>query len=254
MTEPGAGSDLKGIRTRAARDGESYLLNGSKTFITNGGQADLVIVAARTDTEAAARGISLFLVDTTLSGFSRGVPLEKLGQHGQDTCELFFDHVRLDLSSLLGQVEGQGFVQLMEQLPQERLIVAIQAVVPAETALTQTLDYTKQRRAFGERVFDFQNTQFTLAEAATHTRVMRTFLDDCILRHLSGELDVATAAMAKWWCTDRSMAVLDDCLQLHGGYGYMKEYPIARMWVDQRVQRIYAGTNEIMKRIIARSL
>ncbi|MET9028583.1 acyl-CoA dehydrogenase family protein [Nocardia sp. NPDC004168] len=254
MTEPGTGSDLQSVKTKAIREGDEYVVNGSKTFITNGSQADLIIVVAKTDTSEGASGISLILVEADRPGFRRGRVLDKVGQKGQDTSELFFEDVRVPVSNLLGTQEGQGFVQLMQQLPQERLIIAVGSVAGMEAALEVTLRYTKERHAFGKPLFAFQNTKFTLAEAATETRVARVFLDDCIVRHLRGELDIPTVAMAKWWTTDRAMSVADECLQLHGGYGYMSEYPISRMWTDSRVQKIYGGTNEIMKEIIARSL
>ena len=255
MTEPGTGSDLQNVKTRAVRDGDDYVMNGSKTFITNGGQADLVVVAAKTgSTNQGADAISLILVEAARDGFRRGRPIDKIGQQGNDTTELFFDDVRVPVTNLLGINEGQGFAQLMQQLPQERLIIVVGSVATMESALAQTLRYTKQREAFGKPIYTFQNTKFALAEAATESRVARVFIDDCIAKHIRGELDVQTVAMAKWWTTERAMAVLDQCLQLHGGYGYTTEYPIARMWVDNRVQKIYAGTNEIMKEIIARSL
>jgi acyl-CoA dehydrogenase len=254
MTEPSTGSDLQNVKTKAVRDGDEYVLNGSKTFITNGGQADLVVVVAKTDPTDGAGGISLILVETERDGFCRSGPLDKIGQRGQDTVELFFDDVRVPITNLVGAAEGQGFVQLMQQLPQERLIIVVGSVAVMEAALDQTLRYTKNREAFGKPIFAFQNTKFALAEAATETRVARVFVDDCIVKHIRGELDVQTAAMAKWWITERAMSVLDECLQLHGGYGYMAEYAISRMWVDNRVQKIYAGTNEIMKEIIARTL
>ncbi|WP_039799806.1 acyl-CoA dehydrogenase family protein [Nocardia araoensis] len=254
MTEPGTGSDLQNVKTKAIREGDEYVVNGSKTFITNGSQADLIIVVAKTDTSEGAGGISLILVEADRPGFRRGRVLDKVGQKGQDTSELFFEDVRVPVSNLLGTQEGQGFIQLMQQLPQERLIIAVGSVAGMEAALEVTLRYTKERHAFGKPLFAFQNTKFTLAEAATETRVARVFLDDCIMRHLRGELDIPTVAMAKWWTTDRAMSVADECLQLHGGYGYMTEYPISRMWTDSRVQKIYGGTNEIMKEIIARSL
>ncbi|ATE56608.1 acyl-CoA dehydrogenase family protein [Actinosynnema pretiosum] len=254
MSEPGAGSDLQGITTRARRDGDGYVLSGSKTFISNGAQADLVIVAAKTDPERGAAGISLLVVETARAeGFRRGRVLDKLGLKGQDTSELFFDDVRLPASALLGG-EGQGFVQLMQQLPQERLVIAVSSVAGIEAALELTLDYVKQRSAFGRELIKFQNTRFTLAECATEARVSRAFVDECVGLHLRGELDVPTAAMAKWWSTERLCRVVDECVQLFGGYGYMTEYPIARAWADARVQKIYGGTNEIMKEIIARSL
>lgn len=254
MSEPGTGSDLQSVKTRAVLAGDEYVITGSKTFITNGQQADLIVVVAKTDHTQGASGVSLIVVEADRAGFRRGKVLNKIGQRGQDTSELFFDSVRVPKAHLLGDDEGQGFVQLMTQLPQERLIVAVGAVAAMELALQQTIKYTRERQAFGRPVFGFQNTKFTLAEAATETRIARVFLDHCICLHLDGLLDVQTVAMAKWWTTDRAMKVLDDCLQLHGGYGYMTEYPISRLWVDQRVQKIYAGTNEVMKEIISRSL
>jgi len=254
MTEPGTGSDLQNIRTRAVRDGDAYVINGAKTFITNGGQADLIIVAAKTDSAQGAHGMSLLLVEADTPGFRRGRVLDKVGLKGQDTAELFFDDVRVPVGNLLGAVEGQGFVQLMQQLPQERLIIAITATRTMEQAVELTTRYTKEREAFGRPVFNFQHTRFTLAECATEARVARAFVDQCIEQHLRGELDVPTAAMAKYWTSDRACRVVDECVQLHGGYGYMSEYPIARAWTDIRVQRIYGGTNEIMKEIIGRSL
>ncbi|NEW39363.1 acyl-CoA dehydrogenase [Nocardia cyriacigeorgica] len=254
MTEPGTGSDLQNVKTKAVRDGDEYIVNGSKTFITNGAQADLIIVVVKTDTSQGASGISLVLVEADRTGFRRGRVLDKIGQKGQDTSELFFEDVRIPVSNLLGTAEGQGFVQLMQQLPQERLIIAVGSVAGMEVALEHTLRYTKEREAFGRSVFGFQNTKFKLAEVATETKIARVFTDDCIAKHIVGELDIPTVAMAKWWTTDRAMSVASECLQLHGGYGYMTEYPISRMWVDNRVQMIYAGTNEIMKEIIARSL
>ncbi|NDZ93189.1 acyl-CoA dehydrogenase [Streptomyces sp. SID6673] len=254
MTEPGTGSDLQNVKTKAIQQGGDYVIDGSKTFITNGSQADLIIVVAKTDTSEGAKGISLILVEATREGFRRGRVLDKVGQRGQDTSELFFDGVRVPTSNLLGQEEGQGFIQLMQQLPQERLIIAVASVAGMESAVAQTIEYTKDRSAFGRPIFGFQNTKFKLAEAATETRIARVFVDDCITKHLDGKLDIPTVAMAKWWTSDRAMVVADECLQLFGGYGYMNEYPIARMWADNRVQKIYAGTNEIMKEIIARSL
>lgn len=254
MTEPGTGSDLQNIRTKALREGDEYVVNGSKTFITNGSQADLVIAVVKTDTTLAASGISLVLVESDRPGYRCGRVLDKLGQRGQDTAELFFDEVRIPVSNLLGTTEGQGFIQLMQQLPQERLIIAVGSVAGMEAALAHTICYTKDRHAFGKPIFAFQNTKFKLAEVATETKIARIFVDDCITRHLRGELDIPTVAMAKWWTTERAMSVADECLQLHGGYGYMTEYPISRVWVDNRVQKIYGGTNEIMKEIIARSL
>ncbi|MBW0270286.1 acyl-CoA dehydrogenase [Nocardia sp. MH4] len=254
MTEPGTGSDLQSVKAKAIRDGDEYVINGSKTFITNGAQADLIILVAKTDPTQGASGVSLVLVEADRPGFRRGRVLDKIGQKGQDTSELFFEDVRVPVTNLLGTQEGQGFIQLMQQLPQERLIVAMGAVAGMEIALEHTLRYTKEREAFGRPVFGFQNTKFKLAEVATEARIARVFIDDCVEKHIRGELDIPTVAMAKWWTTDRAMQVADTCLQLFGGYGYMNEYPIARMWVDNRVQLIYAGTNEIMKEIIARSL
>ncbi|OBF99486.1 acyl-CoA dehydrogenase family protein [Mycolicibacter sinensis] len=254
MTEPGTGSDLQNVRARATRDGDEYVVNGSKTFITNGQQADLIITVVKTETAEGAGGISLVLVEADRAGFRRGRSLDKIGQRGQDTSELFYDDVRIPVSNLLGTVEGQGFIQLMQQLPQERLVIAVGSVAGMETALEHTLRYTKERQAFGRPIFGFQNTKFKLAEVATEAKIARVFIDDCIEQHIRGELDIPTVAMAKWWTTDRAMHVADECLQLFGGYGYMTEYPISRMWTDQRVQKIYAGTNEIMKEIIARAL
>ncbi|MBW4720009.1 acyl-CoA dehydrogenase family protein [Saccharothrix obliqua] len=255
MTEPGGGSDLQNTRTRAVRDGDEYVLNGSKTFITNGAQADLVIVVAKTDPAQGAAGISLLVVETAAAhGFRRGRVLDKIGLKGQDTAEMFFDDVRVPAANLLGSVEGQGFAQLMRQLPQERLIIAVASVAGIEAAVDLTVAYAKDRTAFGRELIKFQNTRFKLAECATEARVTRAFVDECVTEHLAGRLDVPTAAMAKWWATERLSRVVDECVQLFGGYGYMTEYPIARAWADARVQKIYGGTNEIMKEIIARSL
>lgn len=254
MTEPGTGSDLQNVKTKAIKQGDEYVIDGSKTFITNGGQADIIIVVAKTDVSEGAKGISLILVEAEREGFRRGRVLDKIGQRGQDTSELFFDGVRVPTSNLLGPEEGQGFVQLMMQLPQERLIIALASVAGMEKAVSETIAYTKDRTAFGRPIFSFQNTKFKLAEAATEARIARVFVDDCINKHIKGELDIPTVAMAKWWTSDRAMVVADECLQLFGGYGYMNEYPIARLWADNRVQKIYAGTNEIMKEIIARTL
>jgi acyl-CoA dehydrogenase len=255
MTEPGTGSDLQSITTRALRDGDEYVIDGSKTFISNGLLCDLVIVVAKTDPDNAAAGISLIVVETEgTPGFARGRVLKKIGQHGQDTAELFFDGVRVPVTNLLGDTEGQGFIQLMQQLPQERLVLAVAAAAAIEAALAETVKYTKQREAFGRPIFAFQNTKFTLAEAATTAKIGRVFIDDCIVKHLAGELDIPTASMAKWWLTEQQCRVADECLQLFGGYGYMAEYPISRMFVDSRIQKIYGGTNEIMKEIISRFL
>ncbi len=253
MTEPGTGSDLQGVKTTAVLDGDEYVINGSKTFITNGWLADLVIVVAKTDAKAGAKGISLFLVDAKTPGFSKGKRLEKVGMKAQDASELFFQDVRIPKANLLGK-EGMGFVYLMQELPQERLTVGVGAIASAEAALKWTLDYTRERKAFGRAVADFQNTRFKLAEMATEIQVGRVFVDRCLELHLNKKLDVPTAAMLKYWGTDLQCKVIDECVQLHGGYGYMWEYPIARAWADSRVQRIYAGTNEIMKEIISRAL
>ncbi|WP_211827979.1 acyl-CoA dehydrogenase family protein [Kistimonas asteriae] len=253
MTEPAAGSDLQGVKTTAVRDGDHYLINGSKTFITNGQLADMVIVVCKTDPAAGANGTSLFVVDAGVEGFSKGQNLEKIGMKAQDTSELFFQDVRVPQENLLGKA-GMGFAYLMQELPQERLSVGVNAVANAEAALEWTTEYVREREAFGKPLAKFQNTRFKLAELATEVSVARTFLDRCLDLHIQGQLDVPTAAQVKLWCTDMQCRVLDECLQLHGGYGYMWEYPIARAWADARVQRIYAGTNEIMKEIIARSL
>lgn len=256
MTEPGGGSDLQAIRTRAVRDGDEYVITGSKTFITNGFLAGLVIVAVKTDPTQGASGTSLVVVevDDDPPGFRRGRVLSKLGLKGNDTAELFFDGVRVPATNLLGSVEGRGFIQMMEQLPQERLVISVGAVAAMERAVRLTVDYTKQRTAFGKTLFEQQNTRFTLAECATQARTGRVFLDDCLSRHTTGGLDVATAAMAKYWLTEAQGDVVDRCLQLFGGYGYTMEYPIAHMYADARVQKIYAGANEVMKELIARSL
>ncbi len=254
MTEPGTGSDLQGIRTRAIREGDEYVVNGAKTFITNGAQADMVIVAAKTDPSEAAAGISLVIVPTDAEGFRRGRVLDKIGMKGQDTCELFFDDVRIPAANLLGTEEGQGFIQLMSQLPQERLLVAVSCVAAMELCLDHTLEYVHTRTAFDRPIWAFQNTKFELAEIATEARVARSFVDECIELHLKGELDIPTAAMAKYWTSERAGIVVDKCLQLFGGYGFMEEYPIARAYTDLRVSRIYAGTTEIMKEIISRTL
>jgi acyl-CoA dehydrogenase len=254
MTEPSTGSDLQAVTTRAVRDGDEYVINGAKTFISNGVNADLMITVVKTDREQGARGISLFIVETDRPGYSRGRVLEKVGMKGQDTVELFFEDIRVPADNLLGGVEGQGFSQLMNQLPQERLSIAVTAVAAMERVVELTAQYAKERTAFGKELLAFQNTRFELAECATITRVARAFLDDCIERHVAGELDSASASMAKYWCTDRQSEVADRCLQLFGGYGYMLEYPIAHAFADARVQRIYGGTNEIMKDLIARTL
>jgi acyl-CoA dehydrogenase len=255
MTEPGTGSDLQGVRTTAVKTGNRYTLNGSKTFITNGQHANLILVVAKTDPKAGAKGTSLMVVETDdAPGFRRGRKLKKLGLDAADTSELFFDNVSLPAESLLGTEEGQGFIQLMTELPQERLIVAVHAMAMMERALALTIDYVKQRKAFGKAIIEFQNTQFVLAECKTEATIAKVFLDHCIGRHVAGELDTATASMAKYWMTDLQGKIIDRCLQLFGGYGYMEEYPISRMYRDARVLRIYAGTNEIMKLLIARGL
>ena len=255
MTEPGTGSDLQAVRTTARMAGNQYVVNGQKTFITNGQHADLVIVVAKTDPDEKARGVSLIVVETDgAEGFSRGRNLEKLGLKAQDTSELFFDDVKVPTANLLGAEEGQGFFQLMNQLPQERLIVGIGACAAMDLAIELTTDYVKQRKAFGKRILDFQNTRFKLAECKTEAHIARVFVDNCLQRHLAGDLDVETAAMVKWWCAQKQNEVIDECLQLFGGYGYMDEFPISRMYADARVQKIYGGTNEIMKELIARSL
>jgi acyl-CoA dehydrogenase len=255
MTEPGTGSDLQSIKTKAIRTGDNYVVNGAKTFITNGAQAGLIIVAAKTNPEEKAAGVSLVVVETEgAEGFRRGRVLDKIGMKGQDTAELYFDNVTIPAENLLGGTEGQGFIQLMQQLPQERLLIAVTAVAAMDLAVQQTLRYTKERTAFGRPIFGFQNTKFTLADAATEVAVSKAFLDQCIDRHLKGELDVTGAAMAKMWTTERLNKVVDACLQLFGGYGFMTEYPIAKAWTAARVQRIFGGTTEIMKEIIARTL
>ena len=253
MTEPGTGSDLQAVRTFAQRDGDHYVINGAKTFITNGQNANLIVVVCKTDREAAAKGISLFLVETDQApGFRRGRKLDKVGLKAQDTSELFFDEVRVPAANLLGGVEGRGFFQLMEQLPQERLIIALQGVAAMERALDETLTYVKDRKAFGRAVWDFQNTRFKLAEVQATVLATRAFVDACMVAHLKGELDAARAALAKSWVSEQQCKVMDECLQLFGGYGYMMEYPIAELYVDARVQRIYGGTNEIMKELASR--
>jgi acyl-CoA dehydrogenase len=256
MSEPGAGSDLQGIKTTARRDGNQYVLRGSKTFITNGEHASLVCVAVKTDPAVVGlKGLSLVMVEAKgLLGYRVGGSLEKVGMHGQDTCELFFDDVRVPCANLLGPVEGRGFAQMMERLPYERLTVGVTAVATAEQAVALTTAYAKERTAFGKPLIEFQNTRFKLAECKTEARIGRVFLDDCIERYIGGQLDDVTAAMAKYWLTETQCRIVDECLQLHGGYGYMTEYPIARMWADSRVQRIYAGSNEIMKELIGWSL
>ena len=255
MTEPGAGSDLQGVKTTAVRDGNHYKINGSKTFITNGQHANIIVLVVKTDPSAGAKGTSLIIIETDgLEGFERGRNLDKVGLKSNDTSELFFNDVRVPTANLLGADEGRGFFQLMEQLPQERLLIANQAISAIERALAMTVDYVKERKAFGKTVMDFQNTQFKLAELKTEATIARVFVDNCVQRHIGDGLDATTASMAKYWVTDLQCKVMDECVQLHGGYGYMNEYPIARMFRDARVQRIYGGTNEIMKVLISRSL
>jgi acyl-CoA dehydrogenase len=254
LTEPNCGSDLKALRTSARREGNNYVIDGAKTFITNGFSANLLVVAVRTG-ERGGRGVSLVVLETeNLPGFRVGRRLEKLGQHASDTAELFFDRLRIPVDQLLGEREGDGFGQLMSQLPYERLLLAVPAAAVIERAVEVTVEYTRQRKAFGQSLSDFQNTRFKLAECATLAHVVRSFVNDCIQRLLDGTLDDEAAYMAKWWCTEQQHKVTDECLQLFGGYGYMVEYPIARMYADSRVQRIYGGTTEIMKDLIARKL
>jgi len=255
MSEPGAGSDLQSIRTTALKSGNGYVLNGSKTFITNGQHANLIIVVAKTDPSQGAKGTSLMVVETDETpGFRRGRKLKKLGMDWADTSELFFDDAKLPAEALLGSEEGQGFFQLMRDLPQERMIVATSAIGMIERALALTIDYVKERKAFGKAILEYQNTQFELAECKTEATIGRVFHDNCVERHLKHELDTTTASMAKYWLSDLQNKIVDRCLQLFGGYGFMDEFPISRMYRDARVQRIYAGTNEIMKVVIARSL
>ncbi|MFI7127771.1 acyl-CoA dehydrogenase family protein [Nonomuraea sp. NPDC050153] len=253
MSEPGAGSDLQGIRTTAIREGDHYLVNGQKTFITNGINADLVVVVAKTDPDAGARGTTLIVVERGMEGFERGRNLEKIGMKAQDTAELFFENVRVPVANRLGPRDGEGFFQLMHNLPQERLSIAVGAVAAAEAVLAETIEYCKTRQAFGRSIGSFQNTRFVLAELATETEIARHYVDKCILALNAGQLDAVDAAKAKWWTTELQTKVIDRCLQLHGGYGYMMEYPVAKAWLDSRVQTIYGGTTEIMKEIIGRS-
>jgi len=255
MTEPGAGSDLQGVKTSAWKDGNQYRINGSKTFITNGQNANFIIVVAKTDPSKGAKGTSLIVVETDeVEGFERGRNLDKIGLKANDTSELFFNDVKVPTSNLIGAEEGLGFIQLMTELPQERLIIANQAIAAIETALALTIYYVKERKAFGKAVIEFQNTQFKLAELKSEATMARVFVNHCVEQHLQGKLDSATASMAKYLTTDLQGKVMDECLQFFGGYGYMNEYPIARMYRDARVQRIYGGTNEIMKLLIARTL
>ena len=254
MTEPSVGSDLKAMRTSAKLEGEHYVINGSKTFITNGYCANLLVVAVRTG-DARSGGVSLVVLETeNLPGFRVGRRLSKIGQHISDTAELFFEDLRIPASHLLGGKEGQGFKQLMSQLPYERMLLGVSAATAIEMAVALTVDYTQQRKAFGQTIADFQNTRFKLAECATTAHVVRSFVNDCIQRLLDGTLDNEAAYMAKWWCSEQQCKVMDECLQLFGGYGYMEEYPIARMYTDARIQKIYGGANEIMKDLIARKL
>ena len=254
MSEPGTGSDLQNVKTNAKQDGNGWIINGSKTFITNGGTANLLIIVADTGGEGK-HSKSLFVVETDdLEGFRRGRILDKVGMEAQDTAELFFDDMKVPADALLGEETGQGFIQLMTELPQERLNIAVQGVAAMEKALRHTIEYVKDRKAFGQRIIDFQNTQFELAELKTIVKVCKVFTYDCAEKHLRGELDTVTASMAKYWVSDRECEVMDRCLQLHGGYGFMNEYMIGRQWRASRVQRIYGGTNEIMKLVIARSL
>lgn len=255
MTEPSTGSDVQRIKTRAIRDGNAYRLSGQKTFITNGQHANLIIVAAKTDPAQGAKGVSMVVLETDgADGFARGRNLEKIGLHAADTSELFFDNVEIPPENILGQEEGRGFYQMMEQLPQERLIIGCGAVGAMEGAVARTIAYCKEREAFGGPLTQFQNTRFQLVEAKTKTAVARAFLDECIAEHLRGALTVEKAAMQKYWLTDTQGEVLDVCLQMHGGYGFMQEYAVGEMWADARVQRIYGGTNEIMKELISRNL
>ncbi|MBO9409041.1 acyl-CoA dehydrogenase family protein [Shimia sp. R9_1] len=255
MTEPGTGSDLQAVKTTAIRDGNEYLINGSKTFITNGATADLIVLVAKTDPSAKGRGVSLIIVETEgLEGFTIGRRLKKMGMKRNDTAELSFQDVRVPLTNLLGSEEGQGFIQLMKQLPWERLILGYMALGASQCALDHTLAYVKERKAFGQRVMDFQNTRFKLAECATKIELLAAFCDQCLTELDAGQLTAEKAAMAKWWGTQTQCEIVDECLQLHGGYGYMSEYPISELYTDARVQKIYGGTNEIMKEVIARSL
>ncbi|QIO36887.1 acyl-CoA dehydrogenase family protein [Bradyrhizobium sp. 1(2017)] len=257
MSEPGAGSDVRAIRTHARRDGNDYVVNGQKTFITHGHTADLICLAVKTDTSKGngVRGFSLLVIETEKTGgFRRGRRLDKVGLKAQDTSELFFEDARVPVENLLGGVEGRGFYQLMEQLAKERINIAMQALALSEAALTETVAYVKGREVFGKRLIEFQNTRMVLAEAKTAVSVTRIFVETCIERLIAGTLDPETAAMAKWWATDKQCEIIDDCMQLHGGYGYMLDYPISRMWSDGRIQKIWGGSNEVMKELIARAL
>jgi acyl-CoA dehydrogenase len=255
MSEPAAGSDLQGLRTRAVRDGDSYLINGSKIFITNGFLAGLIALVVKTEAGAGAKGTSIIMVETeNLKGFRVGRILDKMGMKSQDTSELFFEDVRVSAANLLGGTEGQGFYQLMGDLPYERALIAVSGVAAMEGGLAETIRYVKDRKAFGKAIAEFQNTKFKLAELATKTHIARLFVDDVIGKVVAGTLDTVTASMAKYWVTDTQQEVLDECVQLHGGYGYMNEYLVCRLFADARVQRIYGGTNEIMKELISRAL
>jgi acyl-CoA dehydrogenase len=255
MSEPGAGSDLQAIRTTALRDGNGYRINGAKTFISNGQIADFIIVVAKTDPAAGGKGVSLLVVESDKAeGFRRGKALDKIGQDAQDTSELFFDDVWVPAENLLGTTEGQGFRQLMAELPRERLVIAVGSVQTMEKAIQVTAEYVKERQAFGQRIFDFQNTQFKLAECKAKATVAKVYVNDCVQRYMDGTLDLTTAAIAKLFVTESEWEIVDACLQLHGGYGYVNDYAIARMWRNARVQRIYGGSSEIMKLLIARSL
>ena len=255
MTEPGTGSDLQAVKTTAKKDGNHYVINGSKTFISNGQTANLIVTVAKTDPSLGAKGISLIVVETDeVEGFERGRNLEMIGQKAADTSELFFNDVRVPTSNLLGAEEGQGFVQLMTKLPQERHVIGLQGVGMIERAIAETTAYVKQRKAFGGTIWDFQNTQFKLAECKTEATVAKVFADHCTELLLENKLDAATASMSKYWISDLQCKIIDECLQLHGGYGYMDEYPIGQMYADARVQRIYGGANEVMKMLIARTM
>ena len=256
MTEPSAGSDLQAIKMTARRDGGDYILNGSKTFITNGGLANLVCVAVKTNPNTAPfRGISMIMAETKdLKGYRVGKSFKKVGMHEIDTCELFFDDVRVPAANLLGKAEGAGFAQMMDELRYERLMIGVGAIATIERALAITIQYAKERKAFGQTLMEFQNARFKLAHCKTEAQIGRVFIDNCILQHIAGKLDPVTAAMAKYWTTELQCRVVDECVQLHGGYGYMEEYPIAQMWMDSRVQRIYAGSNEILVELIGWSL
>jgi acyl-CoA dehydrogenase len=254
MTEPGAGSDLQSVRTRAVKQGDKYVINGAKTFISNGQTCDMVLVIAKTDISQGAKGVSLFMVDTNTPGFRRGKLLSKVGMHAQDTSEMFFDDVEVPADCLLGEVEGRGFYTLMSQLPYERAQIGVGAVAVMERALRLTVEYTKDRKAFGKPVIDFQNSRFVLADVKATVLAAKTFIDLIVQRWIDGTLDTTLASMGKFWLTERQGEVLDRCLQLFGGYGYMNEYPIGRMWADARVARIYGGSNEIQREVVARSL